>query len=349
MSDSSSQPKREHQNEHEALPDRSSNPHDALFKAIFSVPEYFAAFLRERLPPKVVACLGAGSPELMDKSFITAQREVHCDLLYRLPLNTGKGDHLFVPLEHKSTPDSRIHLQMLRYQLLIWERHAGKASQRQRRQLQLPPLIPLVVYNGRQPWRIPQHFPGQFKDCGAVSHMAAEMADFRHLFIDLRQTPLERLSRHPELWALLAILRGDPGGSKAERQALLTRIARQLPQRDIPRIQRAAIEAMLYVASNWGDYADDFLVQQIPAKSGGGERLVGKFAREWHSAGKAESLIDLMEHRFGDLTAGDKAQVTQASPDDLKVWTLRVLDAPSVDEVFNGKGKPGSSGKSSQH
>ena len=326
--------------------DRSSNPHDALFKAIFSVPEYFAAFLQEKLPPKVVACLAAGPPELVEGSFITTQREVHCDLLYRLPLSTGRGDQLFVPLEHKSTPDSRIHLQMLRYQLLIWERHAGKGERSvnkregRRKRLQLPPLIPLVVYNGRQPWRIPQHFPGQFKDCGAVSHMAAEMADFRHLFIDLRQTPLERLSRHPELWALLAILRGDPGGSKAERQALLTRIARQLPQRDIPRIQRAAIEAMLYVASNWGDYADDFLVQQIPAKSGGGERLVGKFAREWHSAGKAESLIDLMEHRFGDLTAGDKAQVTQASPDDLKVWTLRVLDAPSVDAVFNGSGKP---------
>ena len=191
-----------------------------------------------------------------------------------------------------------------------------------------------------------------------MTGMAAKMAGFSHLFTDLRQTPVGRLTRHPELWALLAILRGDPGGSKASRQALLTRIAHQLPQRDIPRIQRAAIEAMLYLASNWGNNAHDFVFNHIPTESGEGEQpMTTPLIRQWLNEGKAEglaqgllqgkaeTLLTLMEQRFGDdLTQEARVQVTQASPDDLKEWTLRVLDAPSVDAVFNGKsngdGKP---------
>ena len=347
LPDPKSAPKHQYEHDPQHSQDRANNPHDTLFKAIFSVPEYFAAFLRERLPPKVVACLTAGPPELLDKSFITAQREVHCDLLYRLPLNTArgrgksggkaKGDCLFVPLEHKSTPDSKVHLQMLGYQLLIWEQQASKGKAGR---LELPPIIPLVVYNGRKPWHIPPRFPQQFKDCGAVGDMAREMADCSHLLTNLRRTPVDSLTRHPELWALLAILRGDPGGSKAEWRALLTRIANSMPLRDEPRIQRAVTEAILYVATNWSDNADYFLVQQLPTRGGEGERLVGTYTEQCMTQGKAESLIAIMQHRFGDLTEGNKAQVTQASPDDIEVWTLRALDAPSVDAVFNGDGKP---------
>ncbi|MCG5539406.1 Rpn family recombination-promoting nuclease/putative transposase [Halorhodospira sp. 9622] len=59
-------------------------------------------------------------------------------------------------IEHKSAPDASTPVQLLGYMQRIWQRHAEHTpQQRAHRYRHLPPIIPLVLYNGRPDWSVP--------------------------------------------------------------------------------------------------------------------------------------------------------------------------------------------------
>ena len=71
---------------------RPDKPHDALFKAILSVPEYLIAILRWLLSAAVVREFADKPPQAVDKSFTAGLRQSHCDVVYRIALRAGRGD-----------------------------------------------------------------------------------------------------------------------------------------------------------------------------------------------------------------------------------------------------------------
>ncbi len=50
--------------------------------------------------------------------------------------------------------------------------------------------------------------------------------------------------------------------------------------------------------------------------------------------GKAEMLTNLLQRRFGDLPKWAKEKIAQAKPAALEEWSLRILDAPTLDSVL---------------
>ena len=256
-------------------------PHDALSKAILSVPEYIAAFLARWLPAAVVAEFAPDRPpQVVDKGFTAGLRQSQCDMVFRIDLEAG--DTLFVPMEHKSQPDPGVLLQLLGYQQAIWARYAKTDGQGG---LVLPLVIPMVVYNGERPWNIPGRLSQQMKSrAGATAEAARGMAEFSPVLADLRATPPDELTDHPELWALLAVSLGDPGPAGLggyDRPALLSRIAHGLPLlREEPIYRRVAEEALHYVYYKWDGDAWTFLQQQIPLAKGEEGAKVMKTAHE---------------------------------------------------------------------
>ncbi|MEZ5212010.1 Rpn family recombination-promoting nuclease/putative transposase [Gordonia sp. (in: high G+C Gram-positive bacteria)] len=77
-------------------------------------------------------------------------------------------DALFrhVLMEHQRTPDPLMAFRMLSYQVQIWRRHLHEVRRRGLTPRPLPPIIPLVIYQGRRRWtpatdlaarRLPRH------------------------------------------------------------------------------------------------------------------------------------------------------------------------------------------------
>jgi hypothetical protein len=56
--------------------------------------------------------------------------------------------------------------------------------------------------------------------------------------------------------------------------------------------------------------------------------------REGRKEGAGAALVRLLERRFGVLPAAVTARVSRASTDEIEGWLDRVLDAPSLDDVF---------------
>jgi predicted transposase YdaD len=67
----------------------------------------------------------------VEGSFIDeGTRRSQCDRLYRVQLRSGGEAFVYFLIEHKSAPDGRVALQLLRYLARIWERHQRRGGKR---------------------------------------------------------------------------------------------------------------------------------------------------------------------------------------------------------------------------
>ena len=89
------------------------NAHDALFRATFEDPSLVAAFLRDHLPNTLAAMLDVSAPEKVDGSFVDqALSGSQSDALYKVRTRTGQPVYCYLLIEHKSTPDTGLPLQL---------------------------------------------------------------------------------------------------------------------------------------------------------------------------------------------------------------------------------------------
>jgi predicted transposase YdaD len=164
--------------------------HDNFFKFVFSRPERARELLSLTLTSQLLLDLHLGPLRAVKGSFIPSElRETYSDLLFETSLQTSAEEHsdLFVYLlfEHKSTADPSTLLQLLGYMLKIWE------PSRIRNAPQLPPVISVVVYHGRQEWNAPRTFSDYFPPKISIANLNPE---FRPLLLDV-----SRFSRRPLL------------------------------------------------------------------------------------------------------------------------------------------------------
>ncbi|MEC7523084.1 MAG: Rpn family recombination-promoting nuclease/putative transposase, partial [Myxococcota bacterium] len=133
-----------------ALPEHPS-PHDALFKRVFGDVERGGALLRSILPEDLAAVVDWSSLELRSGETVgAALRGLASDLVFSGSVD-GQDVRFYLLLEHQSTPDPRMPLRMADYALRLWHPQGQPVDGR----LRLSPIVPVVVYHGARPWRVP--------------------------------------------------------------------------------------------------------------------------------------------------------------------------------------------------
>ena len=76
------------------------------------------------------------------------------DMIWRIPRRGGGDTYLVLLLEFQSTPNHWMALRALVYAGLLWQ-HLVK-EQRLPRDGRLPPVLPVVLYNGDRRWAAPR-------------------------------------------------------------------------------------------------------------------------------------------------------------------------------------------------
>ena len=135
-------------------------PHDKLFRTVFTDPTEAAALLRAHLPESLAGDLVWSSLTLQDASFIDEQmRDSESDLLYAIEHAAGDPPAwLYLLLEHQSKPDRWMPFRLLKYCCRIWDRD----RRTRRRERELRPIVPMVFYQGRRRWRHATEFSALF-------------------------------------------------------------------------------------------------------------------------------------------------------------------------------------------
>ncbi|MFN2364778.1 MAG: Rpn family recombination-promoting nuclease/putative transposase, partial [Halarsenatibacteraceae bacterium] len=117
------------------------NPHDVLFKQLFSDPEFFRDFLKISIGDDFANELVANSFAEEKTDFIGRDlQEYYSDIIYSA--RVGKTEYQFAFLiEHKSYPDRKVTFQILNYLQKMLERSWSKKKF-------IQPVLAFLVYHG---------------------------------------------------------------------------------------------------------------------------------------------------------------------------------------------------------
>lgn len=142
-----------------------NNPHDSLFKSMFSVKENLQDLLLGTLPKEVLRGLKPETLEYDPNEYVDDEltpyfKDISCNMKYGY-----SNIKISLLYEHKSYPDKNIHLQLLRYILNVWENQVANKEE-------LTPVIAMVFYHGKRKWT----------DSGFVKNVPKELKRFVPLF-----------------------------------------------------------------------------------------------------------------------------------------------------------------------
>jgi predicted transposase/invertase (TIGR01784 family) len=309
------------------------NPHDAFFKRLFGDLETATDFMRNYLPPGVVALLNLATLTLEKESFIDPRLRSHfSDLLFRVKLVTDDDLYIYLLVEHKSAPDPWVAFQLLRYIVRIWERlfEAGCET--------LPMILPIVFYHGEDRWNVSRDFRKLVK--------AAELAELQkyvpNFEYDLRDVSVRsgvEIVGQARLRAGLELLRHIFSADLDKRVPDIFRNLREMNRADAIEY----VESLVAYLSNTSREIKEEVIVEAMNEAFPVEELgtVAPFARtwiaRWLAEGKQEGASSLtlrqVRHRFPQVEDATLAQIRSLSMEQLEEFGEALLDFTSLDDL----------------
>ena len=320
------------------------NAHDSYFRAILEDPKRAADFLRRHLPPGIVRLLADEPPELLDGSFVDdVLRNRQIDRLFRVKLESG--EFIFVIVEHASSVIPKMADRLRHYRQQIRDREEAARDGKPGR---MTPILALVVYHGEALWDAPHSHGDVMTGDPAPQDKSTEDPELHgqmygpdYLVRDIGCVPENQLAGDPDLMAGLLLLMHRYRGPVSDR--ILYRIRELLSEGTA--FENQTYEYILYA---YGTDLDTVLAT-VETKGATSvvnlvEELISKGRAEGHAEGEAKGevrgrasiLNRLLERRFGSLPATVRERVRSASVRELDTWGDAVLEAPTLEAVFEG-------------
>lgn len=328
--------------------------HDHSYKLLFSYPEMIADLLRGYVRQPWVEQLDFSSLERADGHYVTADlREREDDLIWRIKWEDGeRWLYIYLLLEFQSTPDAFMALRVMTYLGLLYQDplKAGQLSPAGK----LPPVLPLVLYNGERPWRasvelseLIDTIPGgleafrpalRYLLLDESRHADDVLPSTRNLVAGLfglenSRTPddVRRVLRQLLVWL------AEPEQLQLRRhfavwlkRVLLPSRMRGINFEQLNDLQE--IDSML--AERVKDWTRDWREQGLEE----GRRQGREEGRtEGRAEGERAALFRQLTRRFGSLDADTVSRLENAGSAELTRWLDNILDAATLDEVFRGE------------
>ena len=168
--------------------------HDAGYKRMFSHKEMIAPFLRKFVLRGADQDFNFSTLEPVKSDFISHELQKRdSDAVWRLRLNDSDGvgpwTYVYIQLEFQSRPERFMAVRVLNYLCMLYEHlaHHGEVTDDGR----LPPVLPIVLYNGRHPWKKPVSIRELIAP--APEALKPYLPSFKFLLVDEGQWPREDL------------------------------------------------------------------------------------------------------------------------------------------------------------
>ena len=314
--------------------------HDGWYKKLFSretVEHLVRGFVREPWVEEI----DFATLEPWNSSFVGEQLERReSDAVWRVEFR-GKPLYVCFLIEFQSTVERTMALRILAYVALLYQEIA---EQEKHRNGPLPPVIPIVLYNGEAKWTAPVEV------AELIAPGPPELARFRprlsFLLIDeLRRSddpvPADNLAKaifgleasrsEAEMAQVLAGVAPALANNESLRRTLIDWIFEELLPHRIPgeKLERPAslkeaLEMLQTHRRSWAEIARDEGLEE------GLEKGVRKGIRK----GEARVLERLLTVKFGALPEDVRKRLDRAGERQLLRWNERCLTADSLEAVF---------------
>ena len=128
--------------------------HDAAYKHLFTQPRMVQDLLEGFAARDWSDTLDLDSVTALPASYVSHDlQQRHGDLVWRVRFRDDRWLYLVLLLEFQSNVDRSMAVRMLTYTGLLYERLIDEGVLRKHGGL--PPVLPIVIYNGRGPWTAP--------------------------------------------------------------------------------------------------------------------------------------------------------------------------------------------------
>ena len=274
--------------------------HDAAYKNLFTDPDMVASLLRRFVPADVVADMDFSSLEPFPAEHVAEdRRERRNDIVWRVRLKDSFCYLLFL-LEFQSKEDWWMAVRILAYTALLWQDiiKADKLKKGDR----LPPVFPLVLYNGGKAWKAPADLRELLLPHRQT--LAPYQPQQQYFILDAGRVPEETLTGNSDLATLL--IRFERAQGLEEIIQILTELCAVLPSSERLHLHRAFISWLGSNVFRRTEISEDILhcntIQEARA-------MLADIAPHWEqnfmekgiSLGIKNILQEILTHRFGAL------------------------------------------------
>jgi hypothetical protein len=228
------------------------------------------------------------------------------------------------------------------YEGLLWQQVIDE--QRLRAGAKLPPLLLLVLYNGKPRWNAAT-MTGELIALSPDSWLWPWQPRVRYRLLDIGSFPKDELARSSSLVALL--FRLEQRHSAAELKELVDEVVDWFRQHEGYERLRALFTELIREASAVQRMSRSGLSNLLEVKTMGLADTFGEWKQEWLAEGEAkgtakgkvdgtaEALLSLLEGRFGAVAPSWREQIRGAELVTLERWFKQAIHAPDVPSVFN--------------
>jgi predicted transposase/invertase (TIGR01784 family) len=311
--------------------------HDNGYKRLFSHPEMVADLLRGFVREDWVRDLDFSTLERVSGSYVTPElRSRESDIVWRVRWGQDRWLYVYLLIEFQSTVDPFMALRVLVYVGLLYQDLV------QHRQLtaagKLPPVLPLVLYNGTAPWGAVRELAELIEEVpGGLEQYRPRL---RYCLLDEAQIADSELESLRNLVAALFRLEKSRGPEDIQR--ILTALIEWLQEPGLAELRRSFTAWLVGVLLP--GRVPGITIPQVAnlqeVRSMLAERVV-EWTQQWKEEGRQEGLEKLrmvllrdLESRFGPLPAEVRLRIEGIdSIEELAELSLRAGAASSVTEL----------------
>ena len=191
--------------------------HDFRYKAIFSDPVMVESLVREFTPREFVADLDFPSLTRISGDYEADDgRELINDRVWRVGWKNGSSLYVAIMLEFQSTQNKWMPLRILNYTALLLTDFVKQKNFTGN----LPPVLPIVLYNGKSPWNVAEDVVSLFGPLPEILDRYSPRQQY--LLLDEGRIPDERLNRSKE--PVLDVIKMERAHTPERLQEVVDRI-----------------------------------------------------------------------------------------------------------------------------
>ncbi len=339
---------------------KKGNSHDHRYKMIFSDPVMVESLLREFTPKKFVADLDFSSLTRIACTYNAENGiERRNDMVWRIGLKNGSSLYIAVMLEFQSTQHKWMPVRILTYTALLLSDLIKQPDIGDT----LPPILPIVLYNGKTPWKVPIDVGSMFTSL--PENMNIHCPRQQYLLLDEGRIPEDRLNRSKE--PVSDVIKMERACTPAQIKEVVDRLNNLTDHKyhsikkiisawicqivkssgfikDIPELQDLQeVGAMLAKnIANWEEnwkeqYIDQGIKQGImQGRKEGRKEGMAEGRKEGMAEGRGLLLRDLLEDRFGSLPDSVTSYIDKSSDSDaLRKFALFATQAQSLQAIID--------------
>jgi hypothetical protein len=307
--------------------------HDSLYHRLFSHPGLVAQLLREFITDPWVGDLELDAMERVNTKFHSrGNRRRDSDVIWRIRLKRGGDAYLLLLLEFQSTPDRWMALRVMAYASLLWQ-HLVR-EKRLTQDGRLPPVFPVVIYNGNSRWTMPVNLAPLIGLPGG-SPLWRWQPEMRYHVLDEGAFTEDDLAGRDTLAALLFRLENarQPDQTVALVDAVIDWFRRHAGFEALMPLFAMLAGRVVEIAEG---AAPGVLVSEnlLEVRTMLATRAA-EWKQQWRREGEAALLTLMLERRFGALPDAVRDQIAAADPPTIEQWAARLFDAASIDDVVH--------------